>query len=366
MADKRDLRVLQILDTLDAGGAERLAVHLANQLAANGFGSYVCTTRRPGSLVRELDPRVEHVDLGRTRRIAPGALLRLWAFVRNHRIDIVHAHSTSLFAGALVRLLPPFPRLLWHVHEGGYAEESAGVVRTLAARRCDHVITVTRPLVDWCRSRLGIARRRVAFVPNFVPIPPADHEPVLTSPLPGTPGARIVNVANLRQNKDQLNLIAAFQVVVRSRPDAHLLLVGNANDPAYRDRIVRAVERAGLGDHVSLLGRRTDVPAILRASNVGVLSSRIEGLPMTLLEYGVAGLPTVATDVGQCAEVLGNGHDGLVVRPRDRDALAEALLRLLGDEGDAFGKRLRGAVEKRYSADVVRSQLVHCYRRLAA
>jgi glycosyltransferase involved in cell wall biosynthesis len=130
--------------------------------------------------------------------------------------------------------------------------------------------------------------------------------------------------------------------VIGQAPTAHLLLVGAAIEPDYYELIQNEIAWQALDQHVSLLGERHDVSAILKKCDIGVLSSASEGLPLALLEYGMAGLPVVATHVGQCPEVLEEGQAGILVPSKSPDRLAEALLSLLQSPNrrDALGQQL--------------------------
>jgi glycosyltransferase involved in cell wall biosynthesis len=96
---------------------------------------------------------------------------------------------------------------------------------------------------------------------------------------------------------------------------------------------------------------------------VGVLSSESEGLPVALLEYGLVGLPVVCTRVGQCAEVLDQGNAGILVPPKDADALAHAIISLLSNQEKAkvLGHQLQARINQFYSKDAVIKQLLACY-----
>jgi len=102
---------------------------------------------------------------------------------------------------------------------------------------------------------------------------------------------------------------------------------------------------------------------VLRGCDVGVLSSVSEGLPLALLEYGMAKLPVVATRVGQCAEVLDEGRAGLLVPPGSPAELAEALVKLLGDGSQRreMGEKLCSRVREHYGPDKVVSQICRVY-----
>jgi glycosyltransferase involved in cell wall biosynthesis len=340
--------VLHLVDTLEPGGTERVAVNLVNHLSRERFRPFLGTTRREGALASEVLPDVGRLSLNRSRTLDLGALRRLVAFVRENEISIVHAHSSSLFLAALL----PGVRIVWHDHFGRLAEEDRPTwLWGPPARRAAAVVAVSEDLARWSRDRLRV---EAVYLPNFIP-------EVLTGPvpdLPGTPGLRVVCVANLRAQKDHLTLIRAMARLVREQPDAHLLLAGADVEPAYAARV-----REEAGDRVTFLGSRMDIPDLLRGCDVGVLSSASEGFPLSLLEYGRAGLAAVATRVGQCPEVLEGA--GILVPPGDPGALADALLALLRDPArrKEMGERLCRRVQERYSASAVMERLEAVYHK---
>jgi glycosyltransferase involved in cell wall biosynthesis len=353
--------VMHIIDTLDAGGAERVAVNLANLVPRERYRAYLCTTRRDGPLSELVAEDVGRLRLQRKRRFEVGALRRLVAFIRQHRIRILHAHDTSLFIAILASLVPPRPQVIWHVHFGRYVTENHLAWLYRRAVSCvNGVIAVNRPLVKWACEVLGMPAHRVWYIPNFVCASPLDAEP---PPLPGLAGQRIVCVANLRFEKDHPTLVRAMAQVVHHIPTAHLLVIGAPSDLAYLDAIQGEIAKYGLEHHVSLLGQRDDVFAMLQACDIGVLSSASEGLPLALLEYGLAGLPAVATRVGQCPDVLDEGRAGILVPSGAPQQLAEALLSLLrsAELRAQLGDRLRTRVRELYSVDRIMEQVCQVY-----
>ncbi len=350
--------VLHLIDTLEPGGAETVAVDLVNHLSRERFRPFLGTTRREGALAERILPDVGRLSLGRRRTFDPVALGRLSGFIRRHGISIVHAHSTSLFTAILATFTQPEVRVVWHDHFGRHGNEVRPAwLYGPVVRRAAGVIAVNEALARWSREQLGA--ERVWYLPNFA----TDIAPGAVPELPGEPGRRIVCVANLRAQKDHPTLLAAMARVVREEPAAHLLLVGAEVEPGVAARVLEMRRTLGLEDRVSLLGRRDDVPALLRGCDVGVLSSSAEGFPLALLEYGTAGLPAVATRVGQCAELLDEGDAGILVPPRDSERLAEGLLSLLRSPElrGALGTRLRERVRSRYSAAASMEKLERVY-----
>jgi glycosyltransferase involved in cell wall biosynthesis len=361
----RPLRVMQLIDSLALGGAEQMAVAYANELAARGHHAHLCATRDEGPLRDRIAPDVGFLALHRRRRLDLGAIRRLARYLRRERIDIVHAHSTSILTAVLARLLPPFARVVWQDHSGKPAD--APVPRGLKplVRRAHATIAVQAEMLDWARSRLGIAARRSVMIPNFVPAAAGTGD---APDLPGSPESRIVCVANLRPVKDHFTLARAAGLVRQRHPNAVVLCVGAESDPATVARLRAEIADGLPAGAMHLLGARTDVAAILGASAIGVLTSASEGLPMALLEYGRAGLAVVSTAVGECPRVLGNGRYGRLVPPGDPAALADALIGLLTD-ADArrrLGAGFQAQIAREYSPAAVMQRVVAVYRDVLA
>ncbi len=354
------ISVMHITDTLAAGGAEQMAVNLVNLLPRARFTPHLCTTRHEGPLACAVAAHVGRLRLERRWRFDGVALRRMLAYIRAHEIKILHAHGSSMFIAGLASLFAPHAAVVWHDHYGLPLEERTAWIERPLAKRAGGVIAVSQPLAEWTRHNLSVAADRVWYIPNFVCTPQVNGS---QPDLPGARSARIVCVANLRPQKDHLTLLRALASVVRQVPAAHLLLVGADGDASYHEAIKQEIGRLSLTEHVSLLGQRRDVAALLRACDIGVLSSRAEGLPLALIEYAEAGLPMVATRVGQCAEVLDDGRAGLLVPAQDPPALAGALVELLKSPvlRAAFGAAARQRARARYNAGAIIEQVCRVY-----
>jgi glycosyltransferase involved in cell wall biosynthesis len=304
---------------------------------------------------------VGRLCLERTRRFDPSALTRLVRYVARHDIRILHAHSTSVFAAVAAALFHRRAAVVWHDHFGrDLRRRRAWHYRPLRGRLAA-VVAVNSALAEWATRAVGVPADRVYYVRNFV-VPPVQRSPMPW--LPGAAGYRIISVANWREQKDHLTLLEAFAQVARAVPEAHLLLVGSESEDDYGERIRSEISRLGLETRISRLGYRPDIASVLQAADIGVLSSRSEGLPLALLDYGTAGLAAVATRVGQCAEVLDEGRAGDLVSPGSAEQLAEAMMRLLREPARRAraAQALRTRVETVYSPDRAIRDLVQLYR----
>jgi len=352
---------MQVVDSLAAGGLESVAVNLANGLSGRGVKTWLCTTRMEGPLADRLSREVGRLSLQRRGSLDAMALRKLVRFVREHGVDVLHAHGSSLFFSALAKLLVPGVKLIWHDHFGRFATEDRPVwLYRIAAKRVSGVIAVNEQLAEWATTKLKVSASCVWHVPNGVAELINGH----AVELPGTPGKRIVCVANLRPEKDHPTLIDAMTHVVKVEPQASLLLVGSEANQGQTQRVRELIQRHGLGQQVFLLGSRNDVPSVLRVCDLGVLSSISEGMPLALLEYGMAGLPAVATSVGQVPDMLGQGQAGVLVPPGKPAELGRALADLLRsrEQRERLGQALHERVKERYGEGAFVDQVVNIYK----
>ncbi len=353
--------VMHVIDTLNAGGAERVAINICNLLPRDRYRSFLCNTRSDGGLADLVASDVGRLRLERKGRYDAKAVWHLVSFIKKHNIRLLHAHGTSLFIAAIASLCPPYPAIVWHVHFGRHAKENRKAwLYRLAGIRVKGIVAVSQPLAEWSGRRLRMARERVSYLPNFVSQAESSRKAV---DLPGRSPERIVCVANVRSEKDHLTLIKAMALVVRQAPNAHLLLVGATTDSKYVELVHREIKQNRLAQSVSILGHRHDVPGILRECDIAVLSSASEGFPLALIEYGVAKLPVVATSVGQCVEILDAGQAGILVPTHAPAELATGLLALINSPKlrETLGEEFQRRVKRLYNSDSGIRQICRLY-----
>lgn len=356
-------KILHIIDSLNSGGAERMAVNFVNELSERGYPTYLCATRSEGPLKSEINPGVNYFCLFRRSRYDLKALMRLVKFTRLHGIEIIHAHSSSIFIAKILTLLVNEVRLLWHVHYGELSQTNRlKMFYRFVTSTISGIIVVNQPLKKWAIEALIMDPNKVWLLPNFVKIMKSD----IALDIPGVKGYRIVSVANLRPEKDHLTLIRAMKIIVDAEPDCHLLLAGSASDETVKDRIFLEIKKLNLQNNVTWLGPRIDISGLISNCDIGVLSSVSEGLPLALLEYGAAGLPVVVTDVGDSSFVVNSEKVGVVVPPQCPQALANGLLMYLRNPSMAIeaGKNLQNRITQVFSAGNALNQLEEIYQQV--
>lgn len=321
----KKLKVIQIIDSLAVGGAEMMAVNIANALLKVEVESHLCVTRAEGNLKLKLHENVNYVFLKKRFSVDVLAIFKLKKYIKQHNIDIVHAHSSSYFIASIIKILYPKIKLIWHDHYGNSELLNKRKKQPLKffSKKFTAIISVNNKLKEW--ATINLNTKNTLYLPNFASL----KGNVKKTNLKGVTGKRIVCVAGFRAQKDHLNLLKAFKIIIKNHKDWTLHLVGNSNNNNYFKSITSYVLDNHLSKKVFIYHNATDINYILSQASIGVLSSASEGLPVALLEYGLAKLPVVITNVGECKQVLDNGKYGMLVTPNNATALAESLEELM-------------------------------------
>jgi len=359
----KQVNTIQIIDALVVGGAERLAVSYANGLKELGVNSHLCVTRAEGKLNEHLSQDVGYIFIKRKRRFDFPALFRLRSYVKKHGISIVHAHATSYFIGIMLKITMPSLRLIFHDHYGNseflQTRHDAFILKKLAFM-FDYYIGVNMLLVTWANDYLQLPKSQVLYFANY---PRFDNISMKETVLEGINGKRILCLANYRPQKDHPNLINAFNLISTKYPEWTLHLVGLDNGDEYCREFKKLIIELKLENRIFVYGGCNDIYNVLQQSDVGVLSSESEGLPIALLEYGLASLAVVCTSVGECTKVLDNGKHGLLVEPNTSAKLASALESYLQNPAllQENARSYHEHISKNYSEDAILKELLQLY-----
>lgn len=346
------MRVLQIIDSLEAGGAEQMAVSYANALVDKIEFSGLVATRVEGVLKNKLSSRVPYLFLNRKAVLDYKALFRLRNFVIKSKVSHIHAHSTSFFIAFLLKITLPRIQLIWHDHYGNseYLNKRSMFELKIALHLFSGIIAVNQKLKTWAeKNRLS---ENVIFLPNFPSKSEVENSPTI---LNGIEGKRIVCLANLRMQKNHFLLLEVAKKLKEVYPDWTFHLVGKDFQDAYSRKIKEKLIELNLEKTVFIYGSKKDVDAILNQSTIAVLTSQSEGFPVSLLEYGMQKMPVVVTNVGEIATLVQHAVNGFLVSSKDSKSFCEALIQLIENDDlqKKMGKALYEDVIKTYSESAV-------------
>jgi glycosyltransferase involved in cell wall biosynthesis len=315
------MRVLQLIDSSKPGGAERMAVLYANSLASSLEGSHFCCTRIEGILGSELNKNVHYLYLQKRSTLDILAIIKLRNYIIKHRINLIHAHSSSYFLACLMKVSLLNIKIIWHDHYGNsdFLNDRRFLFLKVFSFGFDGIISVNQNLKNWAFKNLFC--KKIVQINNFCKINFNNKKSSIN--LKGNVNAtKFICVANLRPQKDHLTLIKAFEIWARNK-NVSLHLIGGDPNTTYSRKILRIITQSKLKNKLFYYGPKINISSYLKLSDIAVLSSSSEGLPVALLEYGIAGLPVISSDVGKCKEVIG-GH-GILVKPNSIKSLCNAL-----------------------------------------
>lgn len=346
------MRVVQLIDTLRAGGAERMAVNMARVFSDHGVSNALVVSRDSGFQQERVPGSTSFCLLEKKAFYDLSAFFKLVKFVKDFRPSVIHAHSTSVFWAVLLKAFVPNTRLIWHDHYGLIDQVKPGDRKPekWVSRWIDGVVVVNEKLKNWVLRETSLSKSHVALISNF----PLLYRPVFRNDSLSNPVV-LIQLANLRRQKNHFLSIAALEKIQQtSRKDIELWFVGNKNlEPDYTLEIEAYLEERKLQSSVKLLGEIELVEDLFEKAHVGILSSDSEGLPVSLLEYILASLPVVVTDVGECNKVLLGGKLGKVIPSKDVDAFASAIQETIDDyeESLLISQNAKKHIELEYGAE---------------
>lgn len=296
-------------------------------------------------------------------------LWKLVKILRAHEIDILHchAHKPTVY-GAVAAAFARTPVVMAHVHGmGRSANFRRKLTNFLLFRGINRIVAVAEGVKkDILRNNWFLSERKLWVLENsvdyrrFVEVSTSAQE---ARQKLGVPSDSFVigTIGRLAPTKGLSYLVEAFTIVKRQMPRAHLVLIG---DGPSREQLQRQSDDTPCSDSIHFLGRRANVENLLPGMDIFALSSVAEGMPRVILEAMAARVPCIATRVGGVPEVINSERVGWLVRSKDPEALAAAMMTVASMPEKELEEIIDGAQErvcKFYAHEVVRQKLLNMY-----
>ncbi len=346
------VRVLQIVETLWLGGAQRLLPGLVTGIDPQRFECQIVALN-DGPLRREFEVAgLPLIVLGVRRFYEPRVLSALVRLVRTRQIDVIHTHLTGAdivgrIAGALTGV--PVVSTMHNIpHDYDQQKMYRRALQRLTARTLAARLVMVAPSIGSAYERQwGIPASRIVAINNAVPMEPYL---AIAEGVAGGSSPTVTTIGRLSAQKAYHLLLDAARLVLDTRPEVRFRIVGEGRlEPTLRQQ----AQSLGIAHAVSFDGMRHDIPDVLATTHVFTLSSLWEGLPVTAVEAMAAARPVVLTDVGGCRDLVTPGVEGWLVPPGNVEALAAALLEALDnpERQRLFGRRGREKVRRAFGLE---------------
>lgn len=364
------MKILHVIDSGGLYGAEKMLLGLAAQCCKLGhavtIGTIVAPQDESDALGEAADRRgLEHRQFSMNDGLNLRGARDILRYADEQGFDIIHTHGYK--ANILLSLVPGRrrPAMVCTLHGWASAGRRGRIwlyetLDRLLLRRLDRVVVVSEPMRKVAARY--VAQDRLSVIPNGIELPDPGGEPV-TAGMRYERGrgqaVRILAIGRLSYEKGFDRLVEATRTLVAEGMN---LIVTIAGDGDCRAELERQIATAGLEGQVRLEGYVSDVDGLYRNSDLFVLCSRTEGLPLVLLEAMSHGLPVVATPVGEIPVVLGHGRFGCLLDDGSAQALADGIRRVAGsaERGD-LAARASAHVRREYSVETMVSRYCHIY-----
>lgn len=362
------MKVLLIIHTMGHGGAENIFRWLAWGLKRRGVEVIAAVPVFDEKLDNEdwITPALEDLGIPYETYDKSGSplqmILRLRRLIKKTKPDLVHSHlMDSNFYSSLAARLASVPHVCTEHGDISLKDSRSERFKFLCLSTISNsVICVSEAVRSKAADKMFLGKKP-GLVYNGITMPEADgtgFREEFSIPVGST---LVGNVANLYPVKGQKFLVSAFSGFLESFPDSYLVFVGRGSERQPLEELARA---EGIpGDRIIFTGFRDDVSDILSSLDIYVQPSLSEGLPVSVLEAMIMGVPVVATRVGGLEEIIKNDTLGTLVEPGSSKAILDALLRVAGgiNKYKDNAATARAAVIERFSLDRMTEDYLQIY-----
>ncbi len=376
------MKIVHIITRLEFGGTWEVLLPLLEGARHAGHDVSLILAPTPSTQV-QLQSFCDHHGIHfiwqeeLTRQVSPMRDFKAWrALVRSIkalRPDVVHTHTSKAgFLGRLAAKWAGVPRVVHsthgHVFSGYFGPVTTAFymgLERLAAGWCDRIIVLSRhEIEDHLKRGIG-SRDQLVAIPNGIDL--HRFSDVKSDPLPlrramgmGEGDVLCAVIGRLVPVKGHEVFLKAFKIVREKAAHAHAVIIG---DGELKERLRQMSVELGLGNAVSWLGHRDDIPQLLRAVDIVVQPSLNEGFGLAVVEAQAAGRPVVATRVGGLPEAVKEGETALLVPPNDPEALARAMLELMKDPArrETMGRQGQEWVRERFTIERMINDTLRLY-----
>ena len=368
------MRVAIVIDSLKVGGAQKLVSAFASNAAAHGLVPVIIILREdnaPFLMNSVRDSGIKLIRLPQAPLFSIGRFRQLVRLLKEEQVDIVQTHLT--YANILGTLaahaagVPVIATLHTIAVPRGWKAKLLHVIENNVLKKYATRILAVGRVVSVANQR-SFGKRKLDVIQNGIPkpaFPPLQERDRLRREITGDgSGSIVITVGRFTRAKGYEDMVEAFRLLQQRASRPKLVMVGSG---ATVDIIKNQIDTLDLNQSIILTGERDDIPSLLALSDVYASSSHREGLPLAVLEAMMAGLPVVATSVGDIPTVV-TEETGVVVPPHHPELLADALEDLLQNpkKREAMGQAAYRRAMDEYSVEAWMKKHLDLYREVLA
>jgi len=319
--------VVHLIYRLDIGGLERVMLNCINQMQDENFKHIIISLTDANHFSQSEDNPIDVYCLGKKQGSDLGIHFKLYTLLKKIKPAILHTYNLATIEYHPIAWLAGVKGHI-HAEHGRDIDDPQGLnkkhnlLRKLMVVFIHRYVSVSKDLHQWLVNSVGIPEKKALLIQNGI------NTECFNVPKTASEQLRFAIVARISPVKNHLNLLKAFVLLNKELGNEKTPELAIVGDGEQREKLEQYCDENGL-DTVTFLGARDDIAQILSQTDVFVLSSIAEGIPMTILEAMSAKTPIVATRVGGIPEVVEDAKEGFLVDKNDSDALAKGLLRYI-------------------------------------
>ncbi|MEW6990603.1 glycosyltransferase [Colwelliaceae bacterium 6441] len=357
-------RVIHLIDRLTIGGLERIIANFVLSPEGQEFENIVVSIRDVDHSTNIMPQHIKVYSLSKKSGLDLSSHYRFFILLRKLNVDIVHTYNLPAIEYHPISWLSG---VKGHVHaeHGRDISDPKGLnkkhnlLRKLMSFFIHKYICVSQDLFNWLTNVVGISKDKAILIQNGINTERFNSKKTESTKL------RFTIVARISPVKDHQTLLEAFvhlKTLVPEEKLPSLTIVGDGEQRSQLEEFCQTNELTA----VEFLGARDDIEDILAQTDVFVLSSIAEGIPMTILEAMSASIPIVATKVGGIPEVVKSGHDGFLVEKSNPVALAQAMEKYIKEPSlvEQHGKNARTKILEKFDEKQMVASYFECYQQL--
>ena len=354
-----------IITGLGMGGAEHQVCNLADDLTSRGHSVKIAYLLKP-VIVKPKSEKVDLIWLGGGKSLLSifSAFFCLVKIIKKYKPDIVHSHMFhSNILSRLARIFISIPHLIGTTHSNNEGNKLRMFAYRMTNSLTDIFTGVSQSTIASFEAKKAVHKNKMISIYNGVDINYFKFNENSRQQLRTEYNLQnkkvFIAVGRFHEAKDYPNLLNAFDILLKTHINIHLLIVG---DGELRNTIEKIILERNLGTYITLLGIRKDIPELLSAADIFVLPSAWEGFGLVVAEAMACKRIVVATDCGGVNEIVGDA--GFLVAPKDSKALSSGLdqaLKLNPEERKKLGETARFRIVQHYGLEAATEKWLSVY-----